>query len=75
MSRTQRPYMEQALELAKGVLGTTSPNPAVGCVIVKDGLVVGDEPVRDPHLIQTSGYPSPQSSSAPMEPAAGGASF
>lgn len=31
--------MLQALELAKSALGQTHPNPAVGCVIVKDGQV------------------------------------
>ena len=34
--------MERALELGWGALGTTSPNPAVGCVIVRDGVVVGE---------------------------------
>lgn len=34
-------YMQQALSLARQALGTTSPNPAVGAVIVKDGSVVG----------------------------------
>lgn len=34
-------YMEQALSLARLALGYTSPNPAVGAVVVKDGLVVG----------------------------------
>lgn len=34
-------YMKQALELAEKGLGKTSPNPAVGCVIVKEGKVVG----------------------------------
>lgn len=34
-------YMKKALELAKLALGYTSPNPAVGCVIVKDGEIVG----------------------------------
>lgn len=34
-------YMRKALELAKSALGYTSPNPAVGCVIVKDGEIVG----------------------------------
>ena len=33
--------MRKALELAKSALGYTSPNPAVGCVIVKDGEIVG----------------------------------
>ena len=34
-------YMKQALALACRALGTTSPNPAVGAVIVRDGEVVG----------------------------------
>ncbi|MEW5310562.1 MAG: hypothetical protein WDW38_002348 [Sanguina aurantia] len=34
--------MRQALELARRGLGQTHPNPAVGCVIVKDGKVVGE---------------------------------
>lgn len=34
-------YMEYALSLARLALGYTSPNPAVGAVIVKDGRVVG----------------------------------
>lgn len=31
--------MQQALQLAQRGLGRTYPNPAVGCVIVKDGKV------------------------------------
>ena len=34
--------MQRAVELARGALGSTSPNPAVGAVIVKDGAVVGE---------------------------------
>jgi diaminohydroxyphosphoribosylaminopyrimidine deaminase/5-amino-6-(5-phosphoribosylamino)uracil reductase len=34
-------YMEQALDLARQGLGRTSPNPAVGAVIVNNGEVVG----------------------------------
>ena len=33
--------MKKALDLAKTALGYTTPNPAVGCVIVKDGEIVG----------------------------------
>ncbi len=33
--------MQSALELAAGGTGRVSPNPLVGCVIVKDGEVVG----------------------------------
>ncbi|MFQ5872945.1 MAG: bifunctional diaminohydroxyphosphoribosylaminopyrimidine deaminase/5-amino-6-(5-phosphoribosylamino)uracil reductase RibD, partial [Dehalococcoidia bacterium] len=41
-------YMEHALSLARRVLGRTSPNPAVGAVIVKDGVVVGEGSTRPP---------------------------
>jgi len=34
--------MEHALELARKGVGLTSPNPTVGCVIVKDGAIVGE---------------------------------
>jgi diaminohydroxyphosphoribosylaminopyrimidine deaminase/5-amino-6-(5-phosphoribosylamino)uracil reductase len=34
-------YMKHALSLAELALGYTSPNPAVGAVIVKDAMVVG----------------------------------
>ncbi|HYD06040.1 MAG TPA: bifunctional diaminohydroxyphosphoribosylaminopyrimidine deaminase/5-amino-6-(5-phosphoribosylamino)uracil reductase RibD [Reyranella sp.] len=39
--------MRAALALARRSLGRTWPNPAVGCVIVKDGLVVGRGRTRD----------------------------
>lgn len=35
-------FMKRALALARRGIGKTSPNPAVGCVIVKDGQVVGE---------------------------------
>jgi diaminohydroxyphosphoribosylaminopyrimidine deaminase / 5-amino-6-(5-phosphoribosylamino)uracil reductase len=34
--------MEHALELARKGVGLASPNPPVGCVIVKDGAIVGE---------------------------------
>lgn len=34
-------YLKQALELARQGVGRTSPNPAVGAVLVNDGQVVG----------------------------------
>ena len=37
-----RAYMRHALALARRGHGQTHPNPAVGCVIVKDGQVVGE---------------------------------
>jgi len=33
--------MQRALELAQQSVGLASPNPAVGCVLVKDGAIVG----------------------------------
>ena len=35
-------YMRRALELAKMGEGHTSPNPMVGCVVVKDGRIISE---------------------------------
>lgn len=35
-------YMRRALELAERGRGATNPNPMVGCVIVKDGRIIGE---------------------------------
>ncbi len=35
-------YMERALKLARTAMGHTSPNPMVGCVVVKDGNIVAE---------------------------------
>ena len=35
-------YMQHALALAARGSGCTSPNPLVGCVIVRDGVIVGE---------------------------------
>ena len=40
-SPADREFMQQALALAERGLYTTTPNPRVGCVLVKDGAVVG----------------------------------
>jgi len=37
-----RGFMAQALALAERGLFTTTPNPRVGCVIVRDGAVIGE---------------------------------
>lgn len=34
-------YMDRCLELALKGLGTTAPNPMVGCVLVADGRIIG----------------------------------
>src|SRR5450755_1839250 len=35
-------YMNRALELARATVGLASPNPQVGCVVVRDGETVGE---------------------------------
>jgi diaminohydroxyphosphoribosylaminopyrimidine deaminase/5-amino-6-(5-phosphoribosylamino)uracil reductase len=40
--------MRRALALAEAVLGATSPNPSVGCVLVRDGGVVGEGATQPP---------------------------
>jgi len=45
-------YMRQALSLARRGLGETWPNPAVGCIIVREGRIVGrgwTQPGGRPH--------------------------
>lgn len=45
-------YMQLALSLGRRGLGNTSPNPAVGAIIVKDGVIVGrgwTQPGGRPH--------------------------
>src|SRR5918998_1747418 len=39
---TDRAHMARAIELAQRGLGTVSPNPVVGAVIVRDGDVLGE---------------------------------
>lgn len=35
-------YMQRCLDLAQLGQGAVAPNPLVGCVIVKDGLIIGE---------------------------------
>ncbi|MEM6414273.1 MAG: bifunctional diaminohydroxyphosphoribosylaminopyrimidine deaminase/5-amino-6-(5-phosphoribosylamino)uracil reductase RibD [Pseudomonadota bacterium] len=39
--RDHREYMLEAVALAERASGATSPNPRVGCVLVKDDIIVG----------------------------------
>ena len=41
-------YMQRALELARRALGATSPNPAVGALIVREGSIVGEGGTQPP---------------------------
>ena len=45
-------FMARALELAREGMGSVSPNPLVGCVLVKDGEIIGEgfhEKYGNPH--------------------------
>jgi diaminohydroxyphosphoribosylaminopyrimidine deaminase/5-amino-6-(5-phosphoribosylamino)uracil reductase len=55
-------YMARALELARKGVYSTHPNPRVGCVIVKDGAIVGEgwhvragEPHAEVHALRQAG--------------------
>jgi diaminohydroxyphosphoribosylaminopyrimidine deaminase/5-amino-6-(5-phosphoribosylamino)uracil reductase len=60
---TDEAHMRRALALAEGRLGRTWPNPAVGCVIVKDDSIVAEGVTGDggrPHgeeiALRAAGY-------------------
>lgn len=62
MSETDQIYMQRALEQASLALGRTCPNPVVGAVIVKDGIIVGEgyhqkagTPHAEVHALQAAG--------------------
>jgi len=45
-------FMERALELAQRGIGSVSPNPSVGCVVVHEGKIIGEgftSPYGGPH--------------------------
>lgn len=55
-------FMREALDQAAGVLGRTSPNPAVGCVIARQGRVIAraatapsGRPHAEPQAIEIAG--------------------
>lgn len=59
---SDRFYMERALQLAQLAKGRTSPNPMVGCVIVRNGLIVGEgyhqkagTPHAEVHALRSAG--------------------
>ena len=61
-SAADHAHMARALQLAARGLYTTSPNPRVGCVIVRDGRVVGEgwharagTPHAEIHALKTAG--------------------
>src|SRR5215204_868413 len=42
LQRTDHLHLARAIELAEGGRGRTTPNPLVGAVIVRDGVVLGE---------------------------------
>lgn len=42
LASTDERFMRRAIELAERGIGETNPNPPVGCVLVRDGRVVGE---------------------------------
>jgi diaminohydroxyphosphoribosylaminopyrimidine deaminase/5-amino-6-(5-phosphoribosylamino)uracil reductase len=61
-SAADHAHMARALELAARGLFTTAPNPRVGCVVVRDGEVVGEgwhrragEPHAEVHAVRAAG--------------------
>lgn len=62
MNALDSQWMAQALHLAERGLFTTTPNPRVGCVLVKDGAVIGEgwheragEPHAEPLALRAAG--------------------
>lgn len=62
MSELDHAWMARALQLARKGLYSTHPNPRVGCVIVKDGVPVGEgwhvragEPHAEVHALRQAG--------------------
>ncbi len=62
MNSADSQWMAQALRLAERGLYTTSPNPRVGCVLVKENSVVGEgwheragEPHAEVHALRAAG--------------------
>jgi len=60
--KTDQDFMRMALDLAATAKGKTNPNPVVGAILVKDGVVVGSgihrkagEPHAEVHAFQMAG--------------------
>ncbi|MGD8173197.1 bifunctional diaminohydroxyphosphoribosylaminopyrimidine deaminase/5-amino-6-(5-phosphoribosylamino)uracil reductase RibD [Vibrio sp. TRT 21S02] len=61
-SKFDHQMMSRAISLAKGGIYTTAPNPNVGCVLVKNGAIIGEgfhyragEPHAEVHALRMAG--------------------
>lgn len=45
--QTDEAYMRRALDVGAQQSGRTAENPAVGCVLVKDGVIIGEGATQD----------------------------
>ena len=61
--KTDKDYMQLALDLAASAKGNTNPNPVVGAVLVKNGVIVGTglhrkagEPHAEVHAFNMAGH-------------------
>lgn len=62
MIKTDHDFMKMALDLAETAKGKTNPNPVVGAILVKDGVIVGSglhrkagEPHAEVHAFKMAG--------------------
>ncbi|MDX1705118.1 bifunctional diaminohydroxyphosphoribosylaminopyrimidine deaminase/5-amino-6-(5-phosphoribosylamino)uracil reductase RibD [Pseudidiomarina sp.] len=62
MTETHHSFMQQALDLAARAQFSAAPNPMVGCVIVRDGQIIGSgwhvrpgEPHAEVHALREAG--------------------
>jgi diaminohydroxyphosphoribosylaminopyrimidine deaminase/5-amino-6-(5-phosphoribosylamino)uracil reductase len=65
MNAADSQWMARALHLAEGGMFTATPNPRVGCVLVKDGTIIGEgwheragEPHAEPLALRMAGNKS-----------------
>jgi diaminohydroxyphosphoribosylaminopyrimidine deaminase/5-amino-6-(5-phosphoribosylamino)uracil reductase len=77
MSPEDLRYLERCLELAELGARTTAPNPMVGCVLVRDGAVIGEgwherpgSPHAEVNALAAAGDASGATAYASLEPCA-----
>ena len=71
--RDDRDFMARAVRLARRGLYTADPNPRVGCVLVRDGGIVGEgwharagEPHAEVHALRAAGERARGATASPL---------